>query len=115
MAIVGSFTGFGSFVLFKKLGAPVFIAAFAAGLLGDWATYATTAFELALALHGDSSLWTMFGAITIAFAPTQIPLGILEGLVTGGIVKVIYERRPELMFIPIHRIKPALPSENTAI
>lgn len=97
MAVVGSFVGFGSFVLLRKLNVPLFLAAFAAGLFGDWATYATTAFELASALHGNSSLLSMFSAIAIAFAPTQLPLGILEGLFTGGVVTIIYQRRPELL------------------
>ncbi|MFH1003731.1 MAG: energy-coupling factor ABC transporter permease [Chloroflexota bacterium] len=97
MAVVGSFVGFGAFVLFRKLQAPIFVAAFAAGILGDWATYATTAFELATALHGSGPLWGLFGAIAIAFAPTQLPLGILEGLFTGGVVSIIYQRRPELL------------------
>jgi cobalt/nickel transport system permease protein len=77
--------------------APVFVAAFAAGLFGDWATYATTAFELSTALHGDGSFWSMFGTILVAFAPTQLPLGILEGLFTGGVVALVYQRRPELL------------------
>ena len=97
MALVGSFVGFGAFVLFRKFRAPIFVAAFAAGLFGDWATYATTSFELASALHGTGSLWGMFGAIVLAFAPTQLPLGILEGLFTGGVVALVYQRRPELL------------------
>src|SRR4030042_2005641 len=79
MALVGSF---GVFILFRKFHAPIFVAAVAAGIFGDWATYATTSFELASALHGTGSLWGMFGAIAVAFAPTQLPLGILEELFT---------------------------------
>ncbi len=97
MALVGSFVGFGAFALFRKFNAPIFVTAFAAGLFGDWATYATTSFELASALHGVGSLWGMFGAIALAFAPTQLPLGILEGLFTGGVVTLVYQRRPELL------------------
>lgn len=97
MAIVGSFVGYGTFMLLKQTGAPLFAAAFAAGLLGDWATYATTSFELASALHGSGSLWGMFSTIAVAFAPTQVPLGILEGLFTAGVVIVVFQRRPELL------------------
>ena len=97
MALVGSFVGFSVFILFRRFNATIFVAAFATGLLGDWATYATTSFELASALHGTGSLWGMFGAITLAFAPTQLPLGILEGLLTGGVVTLVYQRRPELL------------------
>ncbi|MDP2932402.1 MAG: energy-coupling factor ABC transporter permease [Chloroflexota bacterium] len=116
MAVVGSFVGFGAFVLFWRLQAPIFVAAFAAGLLGDWATYATTSFELASALHGTGSLWGMFGAIALAFAPTQLPLGILEGLFTGGVVSIVYQRRPELLsrVIPyVFRAAPAASKEGS--
>lgn len=97
MALVGSFVGFGVFMLLRKFNAPIAVAAFAAGLLGDWATYATTSFELASALHGTGSLWGMFGTIAVAFAPTQLPLGILEGVFTAAVVVVVYQRRPELL------------------
>lgn len=97
MALVGSFVGFGTFVGLRRLHAPIFVAAFAAGLFGDWATYATTSFQLASALHGTGSLGTMFASIAVAFAPTQLPLGILEGLFTGGVVTFVYQRRPELL------------------
>ncbi len=97
MALVGSFVGFGAFALFKRLNAPIAMAAFTAGILGDWATYAVTSFELASALHGTGSLWGMFGVIALAFAPTQLPLGILEGFFTAAVVMVVHQRRPELL------------------
>jgi cobalt/nickel transport system permease protein len=97
MALVGSFVGFGAFALFKKFNAPIAVAAFTAGVVGDWATYAVTSFELASALHGTGSLGGMFGVITLAFAPTQLPLGILEGFFTAAVVMVVHQRRPELL------------------
>ena len=111
MAVVGSFVGFGVFMLLRRFNAPIVVAAFAAGLLGDLATYLTTAFELALALHGTGSLWGMFGTISVAFAPAQLPLGILEGIFTAAVVVIVYQRRPELLthLIPRH-IKP-MPDE----
>ncbi len=109
MALVGSFVGFGAFALFKKFNAPIAVAAFTAGILGDWATYAVTSFELASALHGTGSLWGMFGVIALAFAPTQLPLGILEGFFTAAVVMVVHQRRPELLahVIPL-TMKPML-------
>ena len=104
MAIVGSFVGCGVFMLTVRFKAPIFVAAFLAGILGDWATYATTSFELAAALHGNTSIWNMFQVIGIAFAPTQLPLGILEGLFTGGVVVLIQRRRPDLLvhLVPVN-------------
>jgi cobalt/nickel transport system permease protein len=97
MSVVGSFIGFGVFVLARKFKTPVFIAGLLAGLLGDWATYSITSFELASSLSGTGSMWDMFGAICLAFAPTQLPLGIFEGLITGGVVSLISERRPDVL------------------
>jgi len=110
MAIVGSFVGFGTFMLLRKFNAPISVAAFAAGILGDWATYAATAFILASALHGTGSLWGMFGMIAVAFAPTQLPLGILEGVFTAAVVVIVYQRRPELLVYLIPRGVKPIPS-----
>jgi cobalt/nickel transport system permease protein len=97
MAVVGSFAGFGTFVLLRRFNVPIFIAAFGAGILGDWATYATTSLELTTALYDIGSFWKMLGVIALAFAPTQLPLGILEGIFTGGVVTFVFQRRPELL------------------
>jgi cobalt/nickel transport system permease protein len=112
MAVAGSFAGFGVFILFRKLHVSVAVAAFAAGILGDWVTYTVTAMELASALHGNVSFWGMWGANIIAFAPAQLPLGVLEGLFTAGVVLFIQQRRPQILsyLIPISRT----PIETTA-
>ena len=76
---------------------PIVPAAMAAGLISDWATYATTSFELASALHQGAPLGTMFVAIALSFVPTQLPLGIIEGVVTAGAYRFVLSRRPELL------------------
>jgi cobalt/nickel transport system permease protein len=97
MGIAGGFVGFGVFHLARKLGSPLWMAAFLAGMLSDWATYATTSFELASALHGSGSFLHMFVAVAVAFTPTQLPLGILEGVVSAGVYCFIVSRRPALL------------------
>jgi cobalt/nickel transport system permease protein len=109
MGVVGSFAGYGSFLLFRSFKAPIFLAAFAAGLLGDWATYTATSLELSLALSAGGDIWPMFTAILAAFSPTQIPLGILEGLFTGGVASLLSHRRPEL-FRLLHNNGSAAPA-----
>jgi cobalt/nickel transport system permease protein len=96
MGIVGSFAGYAVFKGLTKLNAPLVVAAFFAGVVGDWATYATTSFELASALHGPGEFYKLFYTISLAFVPTQLPLGILEGFITAGAVKFLHSRRPEL-------------------
>ena len=97
MGVAGAWVGWGVFTAARRLGLPWFAAAFLAGMLSDWATYATTSLELAAALHGDGSFTTMFSLILLAFVPTQLPLGILEGFLCAGVLKFIRSRRPELL------------------
>jgi cobalt/nickel transport system permease protein len=97
MGVMGAFTGYGAFVFARRLGVPWLAAAFLAGLLSDWATYAGTSFFLATALHGESPVGTLFLTILLAFVPTQLPLGILEGLITAGAYRLVHSRRPEFL------------------
>ena len=97
MGVAGSFAGYLTFKILKGLKMPLFICGFCAGLLADWATYATTSFELASALHGSKPLGGVFMAILIAFIPTQLPLGILEGFLTGGMISFVAKRRPDIL------------------
>lgn len=97
MGIAGSFAGYIIFKILRKFKLPLFVCGFAAGLLADWATYIATSFELASALHGSKSIFSLFYAILIAFIPTQLPLGILEGFLTGGMIVFVHKRRPDIL------------------
>ena len=97
MGVAGAFTGYAAFQLARRLGAGWVVAAFLAGLVSDWATYSVTSLELASALHGSGSFGHMFVTILLAFVPTQVPLGVLEGFLCVGAYKFIRTRRPELL------------------
>lgn len=97
MGVVGSFSAYLVFKGLQKVGIGLVPSAFAAGVASDWATYATTSFELASALHGNESIWKLFSTILVAFIPTQLPLGILEGAMTAGMVAFVMKRRPEIL------------------
>jgi len=97
MGIVGSLAGFIAFSAARKLGGGLAISGFAAGLMADWGTYAATSAELALGIRGDGPFAPMFVKILIAFIPTQLPLGILEGAMTSGIVVLLYKKRPDIL------------------
>lgn len=96
MGVAGAFVGYGFFRLSLRLGAPVLVAAFMAGITSDWATYTVTSIELSLALHNAGEWLAMFTAILVAFLPSQIPLGVLEGIISGVAYKFITQRRPDL-------------------
>jgi cobalt/nickel transport system permease protein len=97
MGVVGGFAGYAAFRAARAAGLGLWGAGFLAGVCSDWATYLTTAAELALGLHGDRSASGLFLAVVAAFVPTQLPLGILEGFLTGGALAFVARRRPALL------------------
>lgn len=83
MGIAGPFVAFGIYKLLEKAKAPKMVSVFFAATLGNLFTYAVTASQLAVAYPSEvggviSSLTKFLGI----FAVTQIPLAIIEGLVT---------------------------------
>jgi len=55
MGVVGAFAGYGVFRLALLVRLPLFVATLLAGIFSDWATYATTSFELATGLASGGS------------------------------------------------------------
>lgn len=86
MAVAGPLVSFGIYKLGKKLKLPLYINVFCAAFLGDLFTYCITALQLGLAHHGDTTLAAAIGRFLLVFAPTQLPLAVIEGLLTCMIV-----------------------------
>jgi len=105
MGVMGSFAGFLTFRVLRSIKVNIAVSGFMAGLLADWATYATTSVELASGIRGDSAFMPLFTKILIAFIPTQLPLGILEGAMTAGMVTLLYKKRPDLL-VKMRVLKP---------
>jgi len=97
MGVIGSFSGWIVFRLLRTGGASLAVAGFIAGLMADWATYLATSIELASGIRGGAPFFPLFVKIVIAFVPTQLPLGILEGAMTAGMVLLLHKRRPDLL------------------
>lgn len=97
MGVVGSFAGWLVFRGLRGIGASLAVAAFAAGVITDWATYLSTTLELAAGIRGASPFWPLAGKIAVAFIPTQLPLGVLEGAMTAGMVVLLRKKRPDLL------------------
>lgn len=97
MGVMGSFAAYGVFKIMTRFKGNLVVSAFLAGLLADWATYLTTSVELAAGIRGDSPFIPLFTKILIAFVPTQLPLGILEGAATAGMVNLLLKRRADLL------------------
>ncbi len=97
MGVMGAFTGFWTFRLLRRFNVKLTVSAFAAGILSDWAIYATTSVELASGIRGSEPFWPLFTKILIAFIPTQLPLGIIEGVMTAGMIGLLHKRRADLL------------------
>lgn len=97
MGVMGSFAGFLTFRALRSLRVNMAAAAFMAGLFADWATYFMTSVELAAGIRGEAAFLPLFWKVLIAFIPTQLPIGILEGAMTAGMVVLLYKKRPDLL------------------
>lgn len=97
MGVMGSFAGYLTFRALRSMKVSMAVSGFMAGVLADWATYMTTSVELASGIRGDSPFLPLFYKILIAFIPTQLPLGLLEGAMTSGMVVLLYKKRPDLL------------------
>jgi cobalt/nickel transport system permease protein len=97
MGVMGSLAGYFVFRVLRTFRVSLAVAGFLAGLLADWATYSMTALILTLGIRGDASFSSIFTKILIAFIPTQLPLGILEGAMTAGMVILLSKKRPDLL------------------
>lgn len=98
MAIAGPFI---SYILYKaciKVRIPRFTAIFIGAFIGDLATYVVTSFQLAMAYPSEiggvtASLLKFMGI----FAVTQIPIAIIEGIVTVLVIMALETyAKPEL-------------------
>ena len=93
MAIVGPWVSWAMWRLAQRVGLSNAVGVFLAAALGDLATYATTAVQLALAYpdaaSGFSGAVLKFGGI---YAFTQIPLSIAEGLLTVVVMNALSGR-----------------------
>jgi cobalt/nickel transport system permease protein len=73
------------------------IAVFTAATLGDWATYVTTSIQLALAFPAPAGgVMKSFLGFAGIFAITQVPLAIIEGLVTVLLLRYLLELKPDV-------------------
>lgn len=87
MAIAGPFVSYGIYLLCKKLNMNKNIGIFLAASIGDLFTYCITSIQLALAYPAADGGFAVSALKFLAvFAPTQLPLAIIEGILTVLIV-----------------------------
>lgn len=87
MAIAGPFVSYGIYKLCKMLKVNKYVGIFLAASIGDLFTYCITSFQLALAYPSETGGVVVSAAKFLAvFAPTQVPLAIIEGILTVVII-----------------------------
>lgn len=98
MGVAGSLVSVGVFRLARKLGCSLAIAAGLAGFMGDLAVYVTSSMELALGMPNMPFASVGQGFLTFLgiYAWTQLPIAVLEGVVTGGMVAYTARVRPDI-------------------
>ncbi|WP_234124240.1 energy-coupling factor ABC transporter permease [Clostridium hydrogenum] len=96
MGIVGGISGYLCFKALRYFKSPIWLAAALAGFIGDLLTYLTSAFELALNLHGHASLFKEWLVFFMGYGPTQLPLAVAEAIFTAAVLQAMLKRRPDL-------------------
>lgn len=87
MAIAGPFVSFGIYKLCLKLKVNKLAAVFLAASIGDLFTYCITSVQLAMAHPSEAGgIGASMAKFLAVFAPTQVPLAILEGILTVLII-----------------------------
>lgn len=101
LGVGGSFFGWLTYRVARKLGLSIRVAAGAGGLIGDVMTYIFAGLSLGTILaHSPNPQYSWSGYLTAiysAYLPTQGPIAIGEMIVTGLAVHYIYVQRPELL------------------
>jgi cobalt/nickel transport system permease protein len=99
MGIVGPFVAYVVYNAVRSI-AGFNISVFLAATLGDLATYGTTSLQLALAFPAPvGGILKSFIGFSGIFAITQIPLAIIEGLVTMLLFKYLLGLKPDVFRI----------------
>jgi len=92
MAIAGPLVSYGIFKLLGKAGVRKTYVIFLAASLGNLFTYVVTAFQLAWAFPGGpGGFGGALAKFMSIFAVTQIPLAIIEGILTAMVYSMVME------------------------
>lgn len=103
MAIAGPVLSFAVYKLCEKFKVNKWIAVFLAAFLGDIFTYCVTSVQLALCYH-EGGVGSAIVSFLGVFAPTQLPLAVLEGVITVLIMMALDTyAKPELKKIGFYK------------
>lgn len=72
------------------------ISAWLAGFFGNLLVYGISSTQIALADVHEAAFTTTWITAAAAYAPTQVPLAVVEGILTVGVLKFLISRRPQI-------------------
>lgn len=105
LGLLGPLTTVGLWALLRRLGVYGALSLALACGVGGLSVYAADAAMLAAALSDVTAPATTFGAVLVGLAPVQIPLAVLEGVASVGIVRLLATRRPDLLPNSLRRVR----------
>lgn len=94
---LGPLAAVGLWTLFRKLGINGALGLAVVCGFSGLSVYIADALVLAVALSEVTPALTTFGVVLLGFAPVQVPLAILEAVVSVSIVRLLANRRPDLL------------------
>jgi cobalt/nickel transport system permease protein len=98
MGIAGPIVGILIYKVSMRSGLNLYLAVFLTAMFADIATYLMTAIQLSLAFPATSGgVLASFKAFAAIFAITQVPLAIVEGMVTVLMFKYIVQLRSDVL------------------
>ncbi|MDO4692240.1 MAG: energy-coupling factor ABC transporter permease [Porphyromonadaceae bacterium] len=90
LAIAGPLVAYAIYTLCRRLGLGKSMGIFLAAFIGSMATYVTTSLQLAVVFpDAQGGIWASFAKFMSIFAITQVPLSLLEGLMTLGVIRLM--------------------------
>lgn len=93
LAIAGPFVAYLIYIGLRRLKAGDSLSVFFAAAIGSLATYTTTSLQLAVVFpDATGGVWASFLKFMAIFATTQIPLCVVEGLMTVLVMRLLRHR-----------------------
>ena len=97
LGLIGPLFTVGAWGVLQRMGANGAVGFGLACFIGGMSVYVTDALVLAAALADTAEPATTFGVVLLGFAPVQVPLSILEAVVSIYILRALVTRRASLV------------------
>ena len=97
LGIVGPWTALACVTVLRAVRVPAVVAVGVACAMADVGVYLADAGILGAALAGPQPFGYWFARILLGFAPVQLPLAALEGIMSGLLMRALCRRRTDLV------------------